>query len=669
MKPVLLLVDLQQDYLAAIDLQPAAGVVIERAATLLDACRRQGVPVVHAWTTVDREPDRRMPHWRRLGKWMCVRGTQGHLPPDRLAPAGPEIIAHKRFFSAFGAPELEAALQQHGADTILLAGVHLHACVRATALDAYERGYDVWIADDAVGSDDPLHAGITRRYLAARAARFITVDALVAQIERPAFGAESVSAGESALPVAMIEGREEFRPERPCLSRHSPRRTETLLAPIPVGNAHDVALAVLAARRTWREWADRTAPTRAAVLTQLAERLDAQTGWPTAIAGETGKPIRYAREEAAGTIAQLHALARRAVPESEAVSRTGPHARRVPLGVVALVTPWNNPLYLPLGKLGAALLHGNTVVWKPAPAGSVIALQVFRQLQEAGLPPGVLNIVLGDRSTAELLMGHAGVDAVTLTGSLAAGYSAQEICARRHIPLQAELGGNNAAIVWSDADLSPAARLIAEGAFAMAGQRCTANRRVIVERSCLDEFLAGLSQAVQDLPCGDPLDPRTRIGPMISATERDRVATVVNRARLRKVHWMPTPDPGAGMPTPGGAHHPPMIAICEDASEELVQEETFGPVLVVQPANSWDEAMSLCNGVRQGLVASLFSGSESRQKRFLSEAKAGILKINRATAGAEVDLPFGGWKASAIGPPEHGESDREFYTRTQTIYP
>jgi len=175
-KPILLLVDLQRDYLRSPGLEPAAGLVTAQASRLLRSFRDLALPVVHVWTTVDRGRDQRMPHWRRMGKWQCEEGTDGHRPPAELQPLPGEAVVHKRFFGAFGTGELERVLNTLEADTLLLAGVHLHACVRASALDAYERGYRVWIADDAVASDDPLHAAITRRYLQERAAEFNSVD-------------------------------------------------------------------------------------------------------------------------------------------------------------------------------------------------------------------------------------------------------------------------------------------------------------------------------------------------------------------------------------------------------------------------------------------------------------------------------------------------------------
>ncbi len=182
MKPLLLLVDLQKDFLGAAGLEPAAAEVVAKAARLLAGARASGVPVVHAMTSVDAAADDRMPHWKAADRWKCVPGTPGHAAPPELAPEAGEPVVAKRFFSAFDAPELGPVLAGSGADTLIVAGVHLHGCVRATVLDAYARGFAVVVAEDAVGSDDPLHAAVTRRYLDGRAARFATVEELLAAI-------------------------------------------------------------------------------------------------------------------------------------------------------------------------------------------------------------------------------------------------------------------------------------------------------------------------------------------------------------------------------------------------------------------------------------------------------------------------------------------------------
>jgi acyl-CoA reductase-like NAD-dependent aldehyde dehydrogenase len=282
-----------------------------------------------------------------------------------------------------------------------------------------------------------------------------------------------------------------------------------------------------------------------------------------------------------------------------------------------------------------------------------------------------VQLLTGDHTTAQQLAAQKNVDAVTFTGSSLAGYSVQEICARRAVPLQAELSGNNAALVWDDTDLRHAAEQVAWGAFAFAGQRCTANRRVIVHEACFEDFLRELKAASEHLIWGDPLEEATDIGPVIDLARRDETAALVASAQAGGVvHYVEllqrtrTQEPWVNT----GAYAQPVIVGCDQPDHPLVQEETMSPLLVMQRAENFEHALTLCNGVRHGLVASLFSNTRELQQRFLEEARAGILKFNVSTAGVDVSLPFGGWKASGIGPPEHGEGDRLFYTHIQAVY-
>jgi alpha-ketoglutaric semialdehyde dehydrogenase len=419
-----------------------------------------------------------------------------------------------------------------------------------------------------------------------------------------------------------------------------------------------------------KTWPSQAPEARARLVRRLSELLARSADELSELmAREIGKPVRFGRVEVQRTAEMLCAIARRfsSMPDLDAA---GPALlRRRPHGVVAVITPWNNPIYLALGKFVSAVIHGNAVVWKPAPEAQSVSRRLLEHLDEAGWPEGLVSLLEGGRREAADLMNDPAVAAVTITGSSEAGSSAQEICARRRIPLQAELGGNNAAIIWPDANLSEAARQVASGALEMAGQRCTANRRVIVAESCHEPFLQLLLQKCASLRWGDPLLIETQIGPLVSALHRDRVASVVERAVVDcgpalRPHGVIEPN-AAGHE---GAWYPPTILCCDDPSVEIVQEETFGPVLVVQTARDWDHAMSLCNGVRQGLAAAVFTGSQKIVDRFLDEAEAGILKVNQSTADAAVDVPFGGWKASGVGPPEHGAFDLEFYTRPQTVY-
>jgi acyl-CoA reductase-like NAD-dependent aldehyde dehydrogenase len=381
-----------------------------------------------------------------------------------------------------------------------------------------------------------------------------------------------------------------------------------------------------------------------------------------------------ARAEVERSVDLLRAAADRAPDLVNHASGNGASYRYEPLGVVAVVTPWNNPVAIPLGKIAPAILYGNAVMWKPAPPANGIArrlMELFRKASWQAAGDNLVGLLTGDRSAAYALAADERIDGVTLSGSLQAGYALQEICARRHVPFQGELGGNNAAIVWEDADIDAAARHIAAGAFGFAGQRCTANRRAIVATKVYDRFIERLQAEAAALRWGDPFDPSVVIGPLIHSEKRDEVAALVRRTEASEIAKVLVPhrqQPNYQQLMEGGPYFPPTIVLADDPQSEIVQEETFGPVLVVQRAADFDQAIRLLNGVRQGLIAAIFTSSPMLQQQFLHEARAGVLKINRSTVDADAISPLGGWKASGIGPAEHGPSDREFFCRVQSIY-
>jgi acyl-CoA reductase-like NAD-dependent aldehyde dehydrogenase/nicotinamidase-related amidase len=651
LKPVLLLVDLQNDFLKVAELEPHPASVIAAAARLLGACRRARIPAVHIRSAVKASGENRMPHWKRNDYWACVEGSGGHACPPSLVAREDEAVIHKVFFSAFSTGELDGILRETKAGTLIVAGVHLHGCVRATVLDAYARDYKIVVAEDATGSNDPLHGAITRRYLQDRAAQFLSSGRIARELDS---GADAFASSEF--------GR---RPE--ALAHRSPQAPERSWT-IAADSEARIREAVARARTSFETWSRIPIQERASLLGRIARLLKKQeTEFADLIVEDAGKPIRQARGEVARSLALLDAVEQSPAPDRDAApGRAG--YRREPLGVVGLISPFNNPLAIPAGKIAPALLHGNTVVWKPAIPGARVAERFSALIREAGGPEGVIACVHGGPDAARNLMSHC--DAVTISGSLEAGRSAQDICASRQIPLQAELGGNNAAIVWDDADLAAAAASIAEGAFAFAGQRCTANRRVIILDSVYDRFLDHLAAACRSLVWGEPASEETQIGPLITCHAKERVEALVRRAgesgsRLIHPHEPRERAPDAAA---GSAWLRPAIVCCDDREAEIVREETFGPVLVAQRAGDWEDAMALCNGVRQGLAAALFSTSQERIAAFLREAKAGVLKINQSTADAAVHLPFGGWKSSGIGPPEHGPANIEFFTRMQAIY-
>jgi alpha-ketoglutaric semialdehyde dehydrogenase len=424
--------------------------------------------------------------------------------------------------------------------------------VRATALDAYAKGYSVVVVEDSTASNDPVHAAITKRYLQERSVIFRSSGEISA----------AIAAGAAKLGELLVDKEPEV------VTHSSPQNCERRWR-LTAGQKSDIAAAVAAAREIFEYWRRVRVDERLRLLQAFGCHLQQhESVLVDLLVEDIGKPVRYARDEVARAIALIGAAAKQIEPKQDRILRNTGY-RREPLGVIGLIGPFNNPLAIPVGKIVPALLYGNAVIWKPAIPGSRIAEKTAELFAVATAQPKALQVLCGSDQTARQLMGAS--DAVTISGSLKAGRAAQEICAARHIPLQADLGGNNASIVWGDAELPPAAASITEGAFAFAGQRCTANRRAIVDSSIYDAFLDQLIMASRRLVVGDPADEKTQIGPLISSASRNRVKAVVDRARaaaLRVIRPLGKLD-GAR----GDAWLEPTIVCCDDPSAEIVQEE------------------------------------------------------------------------------------------------
>jgi acyl-CoA reductase-like NAD-dependent aldehyde dehydrogenase/nicotinamidase-related amidase len=619
MKPLLLLVDLQEDFLDEQGIEPHRESILAGAADLLRSARAAGVPVIHVHTAVAHDPDNRMPHWKSNDRWTCLGGTPGQAPPAALAPAPGEPVLSKNGFGVgseafLRLPELKEA--RHA----VVAGVHVHACVRQAALDLHQAGIAVCIARDATGSHEPAHAAQSEAYLRSRGIAFEDNAAIRTWLETGVRSAANLRArGEIAQSLSNA------RPPAGTVAG----RTEILLK----------AAGEVAARSE-----------------MLAQD----------IVSEIGKPIRYARGEVHRISALFRAVAARAAAQELDTDEPEATVRRRPVGNVAIISPWNNPLAIAAGQIAPAFLYGNAIVWKPAPAGSRCAERFHQMLCSSGIEADSFRLIQGDGDVGFELARHAGIDAVCFTGATGTGRVVAAAAAQRHLPVQAELGGNNAAIVTSSADLERAALLVAEAAFGCAGQRCTATRRVIILDEVWDNFLPVLERAVEKLVWGEAHLEATQVGPLVNEGHARNVAAAIARAddsgfEVRQPHRRTTSMKGPRF-------IPPTMIHCSDPNAEIVQEETFGPVLIIQRAASLAEALDLLNTVRQGLAGALFSARPDEQELFLSAAKCGILKLNLATVEAGVDVPFLGWKASGIGLPQHGESNRLFFTRLQSVY-
>jgi acyl-CoA reductase-like NAD-dependent aldehyde dehydrogenase/nicotinamidase-related amidase len=648
-KSALVLLDLRSDLLAREGLAPVPPVLVDGAARLLETCRRSGLGgrIVHVHTRVE---------------------ASAALAPERLRPAPGEPLLAASGASAFDG-RLDALLREREIEGIILAGLDLEGAVRATALDAADRGLAVVIAADAVGSTEPEQAEMARLFLEGRIATFQDGDAVRLD---PGLAARGVAARGGAgavgeeVPPAWIGGEWDLSDGGAAFERRNPSDWRQVLAQVAAATPVHVRRAVLAATEARLAWEKAAPARRTCVLEAWAAALQARADAIAAsLAREVGKPVADGREEVRAAAALVLAASRR-VAEAASANAGSALARRRPLGVVGLITPWNNPVAIPVGKLAPALAFGNAVVWKPSPAAPRTAMTVCETLAQSGVEPGLVNLVFGEAEVARHLIDHPEMAAVSMTGSTVNGRAAAVRCLRRGIPLQAELGGNNAAIVLEGCDLSAEAPAMALAAFSFAGQRCTAISRFVVVRPMLAAFLSALAGAVARLRLGDPRDPATQIGPLVSRASREWVRSRTDDAVRAGARVCATGTVPAGLEH--GCWMEPVVLGEVHESASIARTEVFGPVAVVLPARGLDDAIRIANGVEHGLVGALYGGSDAERRRFTDAIQAGVVNLRPGPLRVDPEAPFGGWKASGIGPPEHGIWDERFYARPQAVY-
>ncbi|WP_369220788.1 aldehyde dehydrogenase [Streptomyces sp. R39] len=453
----------------------------------------------------------------------------------------------------------------------------------------------------------------------------------------------------------------------------SPARPHETVAVGRLAQAHDLDRAVTAARDAFPRWAATPSHARGRVLDRAADVLDAHAeDWGTELSWEEGKT----RAEGVGEVRRAAEILRyyaseasRPVGEVFASPRPGEqiHVTHRPVGVVAVVTPFNFPVAIPAWKIAPALGYGNTVVWKPAGLVPLLAVRLAEALVEAGLPEGVLSLLLGNGALGGRLVGHPGVDAVTFTGSTSVGRSLIAACGRLARPVQTEMGGKNAAVVLADADLELAAGEVLAGAFRSAGQKCTATSRLVVQEPVADKFLTLLTERVSALRVGDPLAEGTEMGPLVSPQARDEIHKAVADGVARRGTDLLTGGRTYDDDRMAGAYlQPTMVELAGE--DPLWREELFGPVLSVRRARDLDEALALAEDSEFGLSAAVFTDDLRAVTAATERLDVGVLHINSETAGADPHVPFGGSKQSGYGPKEQGRAAREFFTRTRTVY-
>jgi aldehyde dehydrogenase (NAD+) len=454
----------------------------------------------------------------------------------------------------------------------------------------------------------------------------------------------------------------------------NPADTRDVVGRFQAGGPADVAMAVRAADMAFAGWRATPAPKRGELLYRFGALLaDNKERVARAMTREMGKVLAEARGDVQEGIDIAFLMAgegRRmfgdTVP-SELPDKWAMSVRQ-PLGIAGIITPWNFPVAIPCWKLMPALVAGNTVVFKPASDAPHCATLVVELLEQAGFPPGVVNLVTGTGAdVGDAIVENADVPVISFTGSSATGKSIAERAGRRLKRLSLELGGKNAVVVLRDADLDLAADGILWSAFGTTGQRCTACSRVVADRAIADELVARLEARATKLRLGSGLDETVDVGPLINAAAVEKVERYVDigRGEGELVTGGSRPD---AADLANGLFFRPTIFAGVEPMRRIAQEEIFGPVLSVIPVDGYDEAIMAANGVRYGLSASVFSRDVNTAFRAMRDLEAGIVYVNAGTTGAETHLPFGGWKETGNGHREAGHVALDTFTEWKAIY-
>ena len=445
----------------------------------------------------------------------------------------------------------------------------------------------------------------------------------------------------------------------------NPHQPSDVIGEFEVSGQGGVEEAIARAREAFLEWSEQPASNRGGALAQMADETEERAEeLAQLVVREVGKPISEARAELSRAVAILRYYAQLVLaPDGETYPATQPTdwliARRYPVGVCGLLTPWNFPVAIPVWKAAPALGYGNTVVLKPAPQSTIIA-QTLGEIVTRYLPEGAFHLVAGDAETGEPLVNHPDVAAVSFTGSTEVGRMVAQQVAGRGAKVQCEMGGQNPSVVLAGANLDSAANTLAHAAMGYAGQKCTATSRVIVEDAVYEDMRDRLVAAVERLEVVDPENESCQVGPLIEEASRNSALGALERA-------------GGNMLTGGkqldgdGFYLEPTLVEIEDPRNPLAQEEVFAPVTALLRVGSVEEAVRLANDVRQGLVAAVFTNDLDKAMTLAGRLEAGLVRVNASTAGVDYHVPFGGSKESGIGPKEQGLAARDFYTETRTI--
>ncbi len=455
----------------------------------------------------------------------------------------------------------------------------------------------------------------------------------------------------------------------------NPANTRELLGLFPASEKADVDVAVAAARKAFESWRLVPAPKRAEILFRTGELLtERKEEYAQQMTQEMGKVLAETRgdvQEAIDTAYYMAGEGRRLFGQTTPSELRNKFAMsvRMPVGVVGMIAPWNFPMAIPSWKIFPAVVCGNTCVFKPAEDTPISTLNLVQTMIDAGLPPGVVNLVFGFGPDAGApIVEHPGVRAISFTGSSEVGRQVGQTAAGLFKPCSLEMGGKNAMIVLEDANLDLAIEGGLWGAFGTTGQRCTATSRILLHKSIAKTFTKNLVARAEKMKVGDGLNARVQVGPQIN---QQQVETSERYCAIAL-------DEGARLLTGGkrlmsgdlkyGNFFAPTIFGNVEPQMRIAQEEVFGPVVSLLTFETFEEALQIANGIQYGLSTSLYTRDVNRAFEAMRDLEAGITYVNAPTIGAEVHLPFGGVKKTGNGHREGGTGALDFYTQWKSVY-
>ena len=458
----------------------------------------------------------------------------------------------------------------------------------------------------------------------------------------------------------------------PCTN---PADTREVLGLWPKSGAEDAKAAVDAAAKAFPGWARTPGPERGRVLGRAHAILKGKVDLlAEALCREEGKTLSESRGEVLKGLNLLEFYAGegfrthgKTLPSETPQTLT--LTLRQPIGPVALITPWNFPFAIPVWKTAPALVAGCTAVLKPASLTPLCTHLLAEALVEAGLPPGVLNVVTGPGgAVGNALVDDPRIHAVSFTGSNAVGLKLYERAARRGIKVTCEMGGKNPVVVLDDADVEIAAAGILQGAFGSTGQRCTATSRVVATPGVVSKITEALVAGARSLKVGDGRKPGVQMGPAVDESQLETDLTAIQQARADGARLLCGGERLRGAEHDHGYFVAPTVFDGVAPGTKLAREEVFGPVLAVQRAKDVDEAIRLANDVQYGLTASIYTSDYFAALRFVDGAEVGMVHVNQPTVGGEAQLPFGGIKATGVGEKEMAEEGANFFTYLKTVF-